>query len=366
MLILGSILGLLLTFYLLAKICEDYFVESLELIARRFRMPHDVAGATLMAVGSSAPELFTSLIAVHKIGAESIGVGTIVGSAIFNILVIVGGVALVATVRLDARPVIRDLGFYLASVLLLFWVFEDGVISKMEAITCLLVYAVYILFLVYWSRRFPFDGEDTFLTEEAHQSATRRRSINQTVWKRAHEIFTTIVDQGLHHAFLRLKRHSHRYPAVFTISIVYIAVLSWVLVELSVVLAHELHVSEAIIALTVLAIGTSVPDMMASLIVSRKGKGGMAVSNAIGSNTFDILIGLGLPWSIYILWNDQPVTVATHDLLGSIMLLGGSVVLLALIFAVRQFTIGWKAGIFLLFIYAVYLLYAILSASAIL
>ena len=79
MLILGSILGLLLAFYLLAKICEDYFVESLELIARRFRMPHDVAGgATLVAVGSSAPELFTSLIAVHKIGAESIGVGTII------------------------------------------------------------------------------------------------------------------------------------------------------------------------------------------------------------------------------------------------------------------------------------------------
>jgi Ca2+/Na+ antiporter len=192
------------------------------------------------------------------------------------------------------------------------------------------------------------------------------KSVNQTVWMRAHEIFTYIADQGLHHAFLRLKRHSHHYSAVFTISIMYIAVLSWFLVELSVVLAHELQVSEAIIALTVLAIGTSVPDMMASLIVSRKGKGGMAVSNAIGSNTFDILIGLGLPWSIYILWNDQPVTVATHDLLVSILLLGGSVVLLALIFAVRQFTIGWKAGTLLVFIYGVYLLYAILSASGIL
>jgi Ca2+/Na+ antiporter len=92
----------------------------------------------------------------------------------------------------------------------------------------------------------------------------------------------------------------------------------------------------------------------------------MAVSNAIGSNTFDILIGLGLPWSIYILWNDQPVTVATQDLLISILLLGGSVVLLALIFAVRQFTIGWKAGIFLLSIYAVYLLYAMFTAAGIL
>ena len=154
MLILGGFIGLLLAFYLLAKICEDYFVDSLELIARRFRMPHDVAGATLMAIGSSAPELFTSLIAVHKIGAESIGVGTIVGSAIFNLLVIVGGVALVASVRLDARPVIRDLCFYAASVILLYWVFKDGVISLSEALVCLALYAVDIVFLALWGTSF--------------------------------------------------------------------------------------------------------------------------------------------------------------------------------------------------------------------
>jgi len=365
MLIVGSFIGLLLAFYLLAKICEDYFVESLELIAKRFRMPHDVAGATLMAIGSSAPELFTSLIAVHKIGAESIGVGTIVGSAIFNLLVIVGGVALVASVRLDSRPVIRDLCFYAASVILLYWVFEDGVISLTEAFICLALYAIYILFLAFWGHRFPFqEQEKVILDDEVEILIPVPEDVGQHVWIKIHRAFKNLAEYGLHLAFLRLKKHPHRYPIIFSISIIYIAVLSWVLVELAVVLAQELHVSEAIIALTILAIGTSVPDMMASLIVSRKGKGSMAVSNVIGSNTFDILIGLGLPWSIYILWNNQPVTVATHDLLESIMLLGGSVVLLGFILAIRKFTLGYKIGALLVFIYIAYLGYAIFNATA--
>jgi len=266
-------------------------------------------------------------------------------------------------VRLDARSVIRDICFYSASVLLLFWVFEDGVITRSEAMGCLVLYAVYILFLFYWGRRFPYEPGASLLTEEVQITKNTDKSTGLSFWSQLNNLFKNITDQGLYLAFLRMKRHSHRYSAIFSISIIYIAVLSWVLVELAVLLAHELHVSEAIIALTILAIGTSVPDMMASFIVSRKGKGNMAVSNAIGSNTFDILIGLGLPWSIYILWNDQSVTVATHDLLDSIILLGGSVVLIAVILAVRQFTIGWKTGALLLFIYASYLLYAILSTS---
>src|SRR5690554_2806155 len=97
---------LITIFYLLAKVSEDYFVESLDIISRKLKLPEDVAGATLMAVGSSAPEFATALIAVLGTGTEDIGAGTIVGSAIFNILVIVGASALVSGAFLRWQPVV--------------------------------------------------------------------------------------------------------------------------------------------------------------------------------------------------------------------------------------------------------------------
>ena len=82
--------SMLAIFYLLAVVCDRYFVESLEIMSKKMKLSDDVAGATLMAVGSSAPEFFTAAMALFAVGHESVGAGTIIGSAIFNILVIVG------------------------------------------------------------------------------------------------------------------------------------------------------------------------------------------------------------------------------------------------------------------------------------
>lgn len=79
-----SIVLLLISFYLLAVVCDRYFVDSLDRIAKQLKMNSDMAGATFMAIGSSAPELFVSLIALFKPGNEALGAGTIVGSALFN------------------------------------------------------------------------------------------------------------------------------------------------------------------------------------------------------------------------------------------------------------------------------------------
>ena len=80
------ILVMLLAFYLMAEVCDKYFVSSLEKISKQLKMSPEAAGATFMAVGSSAPELFVSLMALFKPGEEAMGAGTIVGSAIFNIV----------------------------------------------------------------------------------------------------------------------------------------------------------------------------------------------------------------------------------------------------------------------------------------
>src|SRR5690606_22491483 len=98
-------LGLVVTFYALAKLCDQYFVKSLDIISKKLKLSEDVAGATFMAVGSSAPEFFTAVIAVFSISTSDIGAGTIVGSAIFNILIIIGASAIAATAYLKWQPV---------------------------------------------------------------------------------------------------------------------------------------------------------------------------------------------------------------------------------------------------------------------
>merc|ERR1712196_67389 len=110
----------------LAIVCDDYFVSSLEAISEALDLSEDVAGATFMAAGSSAPELFTSTIGVFLV-RNSVGVGTIIGSAIFNILIIIGVTCLLSgqTLQLDWRPLTRDSTFYGLSIVLVAVTFSN-------------------------------------------------------------------------------------------------------------------------------------------------------------------------------------------------------------------------------------------------
>ena len=121
--------GVLYLFLGIAIVCDDFFVGSLEAISAKLGLSEDVAGATFMAAGSSAPELFSSLVALtNDEAANDIGVGTIVGSAIFNILVIIGVTSLFSgqTLHLDYRPLIRDAVFYAAAITGVIGIFHDG------------------------------------------------------------------------------------------------------------------------------------------------------------------------------------------------------------------------------------------------
>ena len=121
--------GVLYLFLGIAIVCDEYFVESLDLISKRLGLSSDVAGATFMAAGSSAPELFSAFVAItNDAAANDIGVGTIVGSAVFNILVIIGVTALFSgqTLTLDCRPLVRDAIFYAAAIGGVIAIFQDG------------------------------------------------------------------------------------------------------------------------------------------------------------------------------------------------------------------------------------------------
>jgi len=354
------IAALVLIFYLLAKVSDQYFVESLDIIAKKWKLSDDVAGATLMAIGSSAPEFFTAVVALGKIGSEQIGAGTIVGSAIFNVLVIVGMSSIVATAYLNWRPVIRDLLFYISSILLLLITFQDGVITTGEASIYLFGYGLYVFLLSRWSKWFPDKKITSVLVDEVDAYKEEEQKLVRTggiIGRMMHAI-----DIVLSKLFPAKAAFSKKYWRVFIVSIIMIAFLSWALVEIAVLMAHSIGIPEVIIALTILAGGTSIPDLLGSLIVSKKGRGDMAVSNAVGSNTFDIFIGLGLPWFVYTLFLGKNVIVGTENLFSSILLLLFTVITLLFLLIVQKFKIGRNAGYVLLCIYAAYLGYSIYGA----
>ena len=340
------ILGLLAIFYVLAEICDRYFVNSLEIITERLKISPDVAGATFMAIGSSAPEFFTAVIALNKVGAESIGAGTIVGSAIFNILVIVGASAAVSTAFLAWKPVLRDIGFYVAALLVLLFTFSDGVITITETFWYLGLYAMYLIVLKHWKHWVPAEPR---LAPETPKIITQPKKPR----------FLRFFDQVVSLFFPCLKNKPHLFWVTFLLSVLWIALLSWAMVELAIILAETWHISQAIIALTVLAAGTSIPDLLSSIFASRRGDGDMAISNAVGSNTFDILIGLGLPWCLFIWFKGSPVVVGTESLMSSMVLLFATVIMLFALIVAQKYKLKQKTGWFLIILYFGYLAYSL-------
>jgi len=352
MIILYTII-LLLSFYLLAIVVESYFVDSLDTIAQKWKMNSDMAGATLMAIGSSAPELFVSLFALFKPGSESLGAGTIVGSALFNILVIIGASAIVKKAIVAWQPVVRDLIFYAISIILLIFSFRDGIITLNEVIIFLVLYVIYIFAVINWKKILPYKEESKEIIDDLEAGLIKEEKKKTLL---AHLLL--FIDKLLGFIFPPKKY----YVPVFLMSIFIIMGLSWVLVESAVAISVILHIPAVIIGLTVLAIGTSVPDFISSIIVAKQGRGGMAISNAIGSNIFNILVGLGLPWLIIIIFSKKTITVATENLNSSIFLLLATIIATLFLLIVRKWKMSRLSGLVLVGAYILYLVWAILQA----
>lgn len=351
MVALLSLLIIAVAVYILAVITDEFFVVSLDEVAKRLKLPSDVSGASLMAMGSSAPELFIAIIALWGDGGEhsEMGIATIVGSAVFNILVITGVAAVVAGKLVMKRGAVeRDIIFYLGSIAILLFVFWDGEILITEAILMLAAYIGYLAMLWYWSRTNPEDslGEAVGGDHLHHGAGTSLLAKANALIERAFGLIA--------------RNPVENYIWAMLISVAAIAGLSWVLVESAIVLSEELNWSPAIVALTLLAAGTSTPDLIASVDVARDGRGAMAVANAVGSNIFDILAGLGLPWLLAILIIDPELFVSTDGIIESIFLLSVTTIILYA-FLNTQRVLTRVEGFILLLVYAAYVVYVILT-----
>uniref|UniRef100_A0A8C1K0W5 Solute carrier family 24 member 4b n=1 Tax=Cyprinus carpio TaxID=7962 RepID=A0A8C1K0W5_CYPCA len=400
--VLLHIIAALYMFLALAIVCDDYFVTSLEKICEKLNLSEDVAGATFMAAGSSAPELFASVIGVF-ITHGDVGVGTIVGSAVFNILCIIGvcGIFAGQVVLLTRWAVFRDSFFYILSVVALI------VVKYQERNLCVLcVFHGYLFCLSQvksskvYSRgsvvmvdeiinasppnyRFPEAGLRVMVTNHFGPKTRLRMASRLIITERqrlvqsANGVETAVADgkpdiengnvpedktteekeSELTSPFRlpdgcmnRIKwliswplllilyftipncaksRWERCFMLSFILSTVWIAVFSYFMVWMVTIIGYTLGIPDVIMGITFLAAGTSVPDCIASLIVARQGLGDMAVSNTIGSNVFDILVGLGVPWALQTMAVSygSVVMINSRGLVYSVVLLLGSVAL---------------------------------------
>uniref|UniRef100_A0A8C7PNZ2 Sodium/calcium exchanger membrane region domain-containing protein n=1 Tax=Oncorhynchus mykiss TaxID=8022 RepID=A0A8C7PNZ2_ONCMY len=465
--VLLHVLCAIYMFYALAIVCDDYFVPSLEKISENLQLSEDVAGATFMAAGSSAPELFTSLIGVF-ITKGDVGVGTIVGSAVFNILVIIGvcGIFAGQTVVLTWWSLFRDSTYYIFSVLALILVRQTkergGEMKTIQShnriimhYTCLPALGkVLPLFLSLSHPAGQPQGQefppvmmvDELLILNPHQLSfseaglrimitphfsprTRLRmagrmlisEVVDSVWRNISNVSLenggsverqTPEGAGLGDAgekpgaegcqaeeeedddgpfrplhwpdgcCARVKwliswplglllyctvpncvfpRWHRWFMVTFLASTLWIAIFSYLMVWMVTIVSYTLDIPDYIMGITFLAAGTSVPDCMASLIVARQGMGDMAVSNSIGSNIFDILLGLGFPWALrtLVVDNGSSVYINNKGLVYSVVLLLASVFLTVMSVHLNHWKLDRRLGLGLIFLYAIFLLCSI-------
>nr|XP_031361591.1 sodium/potassium/calcium exchanger 1 [Lonchura striata domestica] len=514
------IFGMMYVFVALAIVCDEYFVPALGVITEKLEISEDVAGATFMAAGGSAPELFTSLIGVF-ISHSNVGIGTIVGSAVFNILFVIGTCALFSRqiLHLTWWPLFRDITFYIVDLLMLILFFLDSVIDWWESLLLLTAYATYVftmkqnVFLEQWVKQELKKKLNAVQAAPAeHIQKTSRAAVDDGTMKPPEvrklqpgpglqrgsssaslhnsQMRGTIVQLMIHTldplAEAKLKDrvdilsnvakvkaetlegqgsqpeegkkapssvqvipasdsepskgtqkadvpqdgqvqplsssdtsddsssesqddsdgdstegdendeplslewpesrtkqaiYLFLFPIVFPLwstlpdvrnseskkffvitffgSILWIAAFSYLMVWWAHQVGETIGISEEIMGLTILAAGTSIPDLITSVIVARKGLGDMAVSSSVGSNIFDITVGLPVPWFLFSIFNGlSPVAVSSNGLFCAIVLL----FLMLLFVIVSIAACKWKMNKLLgLTMFALYFVFLIIS-----
>ncbi|XP_048639852.1 sodium/potassium/calcium exchanger 2 isoform X1 [Marmota marmota marmota] len=525
--IILHVIGMIYMFIALAIVCDEFFVPSLTVITEKLGISDDVAGATFMAAGGSAPELFTSLIGVF-IAHSNVGIGTIVGSAVFNILFVIGMCALFSREILNLTwwPLFRDVSFYIVDLIMLIIFFLDNFIMWWESLLLLTAYFGYVVFMKFnvqvetWVKQMINRNKVVKVTApeaQAKSSTARdkdepalpakprlqrggssaslhnslmRNSIFQlmihTLDPLAEELgsygklkyYDTMTEEGrfrekasilhkiakkkcqvdenerqngaanhvekielpnststevemtpssdasepvqngnLSHSveaaeaqqttetaeedddqplslawpsetrkqvtFLivfpivfplwitlpDVRKPSSRkfFPITFFGSITWIAAFSYLMVWWAHQVGETIGISEEIMGLTILAAGTSIPDLITSVIVARKGLGDMAVSSSVGSNIFDITVGLPLPWLLYtVIHRFQPVAVSSNGLFCAIVLLFIMLLFVILSIALCKWRMNKVLGFIMFGLYFVFLVISVLLEDRIL
>ncbi|XP_035470389.2 sodium/potassium/calcium exchanger 2-like isoform X7 [Scophthalmus maximus] len=465
--------GMIYMFIALAIVCDEFFVPALTVITEKLTISDDVAGATFMAAGGSAPELFTSIIGVF-ISHSNVGIGTIVGSAVFNILFVIGMCAIFSKEILNLTwwPLFRDVSFYILDLIMLIIFFLDNIICIWESITLLSAYAAYVIFMKCNSKvegfvkncmsknqvvevavqpkarpRLQRGGSSASLhnslmrnsifqlmihtldplsegkfrekasilhkiakkkcqvedSEKANGVASRSDKnlpnsssvevevtppMNGTAgqegetaedeeeedqplslsWPESNRkrltyllIIPIVLPLWLTLPDVRKTSSKKFFPVTFFGAICWIAAFSYLMVWWAHQVGETIGITEEIMGLTILAAGTSIPDLITSVIVARKGLGDMAVSSSVGSNIFDITVGLPFPWLLWSSFNDmKPVQVSSNGLFCAIVLLFLMLIFVIISIAACKWRMSKLLGFIMFMLYFVFLVVSVM------
>lgn len=304
-------LWLIVGFVLLIK-GADFFVEGSSGIAKNLRVPPMIIGLTIVAMGTSAPELAVSTTAALK-GNNAIAVSNVVGSNVFNLIVVCGVCAVLSPLCIQAKTLREEFPIsILAGLLLLAFSYTGEALGRAEGMAFLCLFVLFISWMVSSALKARKNGEA--VEEEEIKSLP--------IWK----CLIYIVGG--------------------------IAAIVWggdLVVDSASDIAATFGLSQTLIGLTIVAVGTSLPELVTSMVAAGKGENEMALGNVIGSNIFNILLILGVSSSI------TPIAIGRENLYDLCLLTAMS--LLVYVFSASKKRLGRAEGLIMLLVYVIYMYY---------
>ena len=304
-------LVLLVTGFVMLIKGADIFVEGAAGIAAKFGIPQLVIGLTIVAMGTSAPEAAVSIAAAIK-GTADITIGNVVGSNIINILVILGVTALIVAVAVQQSTVRYEIPFViLVTIVLLVMGALDGKIGRLDGV---ILWALFIVYLIY-----------LFLMAK-HGREEEETQMDAPVWKL---LLFVVIGAAL------------------------IVIGADVSVDAASEIARVIGLSERFIGLTIVALGTSLPELCTSVVAARKGNADLAIGNIVGSNIFNILFVVGTTALII------PVPFNPAFVVDTAVAIGAAVLLWVCVFRKKKLT--RPGGIVMLAAYAGYFAYLMMK-----
>lgn len=313
---------LIVGFVLLIK-GADWFVDGASAVAKLLKIPSVVIGLTIVAMGTSAPEAAVSITAGLS-GSNEIAISNVIGSNIFNLLMVIGVCAAIKAFATDMEILKRDMPVNIGATLLLLLFILDGKLSRVEAGIFLVALIVYLVFVV----RAALKNRKTQI-EVVEESEKEEKKKKLTI-----PIIILCIIGGL-------------------IAIVWGGDL---VVDNAQRIALSFGMSPMLVGLTIVAMGTSLPELVTSIVASRKGESGLALGNAIGSSIFNILFILGISAVL------SPIAPTGSGVIESITdtAILAVVSVLMLIFAATGKKVSRVEGIIYVVLYAAYMAFAIL------
>lgn len=318
------VVWLLVGFVCLVK-GADFFVDGSSSVAKTFKIPSVIIGLTIVAMGTSLPETAVSVTAALK-GENAIAVSNVVGSNIFNLMVVVGACALIKPVGVNRALMNRDFPFSLAATVMMlvfmldtvFFRAEKNMLSRVNGITFLVVFITYMAILITQTLAARKNAKDSDDDEEYKL---------MPIWKSV--IFIVIGVVGIKVGGDLVVNSASGIAALFGLS-------------------------PTLIGLTIVALGTSLPELVTSVVAARKGENDLALGNVVGSNIFNILFVLGISASI------TPIETSMLSVYDLVILIIFNIYIY--IMTKTRSELGRKTGLSMLIMYTLYTAYIIVRA----